>query len=79
MVAFCVSQGGHDVPSEKLISRFPRTLSNLKAAVRELPYVLIFDNDDLRTPFRRVAVFTNGQPVWSAKPTPKWLAHLIEK
>lgn len=78
-VAMRVSQGGHDVPSEKLASRFPRTLANLKAAVRELPHVLIFDNDDLQNPFRRVAIFAHGKQVWSANPMPKWLAHLIEK
>jgi hypothetical protein len=49
-------------------------LANLKAAVRELPRVLIFDNDDLLTPFRRVAIFEHGQQVWSSEPMPKWLA-----
>jgi predicted ABC-type ATPase len=72
-VAMRVSQGGHDVASEKLVSRFPRTLANLKGAIRELPYVLAFDNDDLRTPFRRVAVFEHGRQVWSDKAIPKWL------
>ena len=33
-VAMRVSQGGHDVPNEKLIARFPRTLANLQAALR---------------------------------------------
>jgi predicted ABC-type ATPase len=75
-VAMRVSQGGHDVPTEKLVSRFPRTLTNLKAAIRELPHALLFDNDDLHTPFRRVAVFAHGRPVWSAQPMPKWLATL---
>ena len=72
-VAMRVAQGGHDVPSEKLVSRFPRTLANLRSAIRELPHVLIFDNDDLRSPFRRVAVFEAGRMVWSAKLMPKWL------
>lgn len=76
-IAMRVSQGGHDVPSDKLISRFPRTLANLKAAIHELPRVLIFDNDDLRTSFRRVAVFSSGRQVWSGKPMPKWLAALV--
>jgi predicted ABC-type ATPase len=76
-VAMRVSQGGHDVPSEKLVSRFPRTLANLKAALRELPHVLIFDNDDLRSPFRRMAVFAQGRLVWSGKPMPKWLGSLV--
>jgi predicted ABC-type ATPase len=72
-VAMRVSQGGHDVPSGKLVSRFPRTMANLKAAIRELPCVIIFDNDDLRTPFRRVAVFENGRLEWSARQIPLWL------
>jgi predicted ABC-type ATPase len=76
-VAMRVSRGGHDVAPEQLVSRFPRTLANLKAAIRELPLVMVFDNDDLLTPFRRVAVFANGRQVWSAKPVPKWLASLM--
>ena len=72
-VAMRISQGGHAVPTEKLISRFPRILANLKAAVHVLPYAVLFDNDDLRTPFRKVAIYVNGKRVWSARPTPAWL------
>ncbi|SPE57906.1 conserved hypothetical protein [Verrucomicrobia bacterium] len=75
-VAMRVSQGGHDVPSEKLGSRFPRTLANLRAAIRDLPHVVIFDNDDLRVPFRRVAVMEGGRLVWLADPPPKWLGEI---
>ena len=76
-VAMRVSQGGHDVPSEKLVSRFPRTLANLQAAIRELPHVLIFDNDDLAAPFRRAAVIEGGRLLWSAGSVPKWLSKLL--
>ncbi len=76
-VAMRVSQGGHDVPGEKLIARFPRIMANLTASLRNLPLVLIFDNDDLRTPFRRVAVFHNGNPAFLTKQTPKWLKLLL--
>ena len=75
-VAMRVSQGGHDVPSDKLMARFPRTLANVKAAVQELQYVLVFDNDDFARPFRRVAVFAHGQRIWSTEPMPKWVATL---
>jgi predicted ABC-type ATPase len=75
-VAMRVAQGGHDVPSEKLVSRFPRTLANLRSAIRELPHLVIFDNDDLRSPFRRVAVFEARRMVWSSKPMPRWLENL---
>jgi predicted ABC-type ATPase len=76
-VAMRVSQGGHDVPSNKLASRHPRTLANLKTAIREIPRVLIFDNDDLRRPFRKVAVFEDGSMVFRAKPLPRWLTTLL--
>ena len=43
-VAMRVSQGGHDVPARKLMSPYPRTLANLKAAIGVLPHIFFFDN-----------------------------------
>lgn len=62
-VAMRVSQGGHDVPAAKLVSRFPRTLVNLRRAISSLPHVLVFDNDDLARPFRLIAAFENGKAI----------------
>jgi predicted ABC-type ATPase len=76
-VAMRVSQGGHDVPLEKLVTRFPRTLANLKAAIPVLPRVMIFDNEDLEHPCKRVAVFENGKATFLAKPPPVWLVPLL--
>ena len=45
-VAMRVSQGGHDVPTEKLLQRFPRILENLKAALRDLPNVALVHPTD---------------------------------
>jgi predicted ABC-type ATPase len=73
-VAMRVSQGGHDVPNEKLTARFPRILVNLRAALEELPQVWIFDNDDLRTPFRLLAIFESGQQPTITKDLPSWFA-----
>jgi predicted ABC-type ATPase len=76
-VAMRVSQGGHDVPNEKLTARFPRTLTNLKQAIQELPCVLVFDNDDLQTPYCLTAVFQNGRPAFLAKSIPAWLQPVL--
>jgi predicted ABC-type ATPase len=76
-VAMRVSQGGHDVPAEKLKSRYPRTLENLRLAIRELPNVLIYDNDDLSAPYRLVAAFEAGRLVTAVEPLPEWLRPLI--
>jgi predicted ABC-type ATPase len=77
-VAARVSQGGHDVPTEKLNQRFPRTLTNLSMAIRQLPCVLVLDNNDLRAPFRQVAVFMNGRNLEMNKPIPNWLKSVLD-
>lgn len=77
-VAMRVTQGGHDVPTEKLESRYPRTMTNLKSVLLEIPYIWIFDNDDLRVPYRLVAVYESGQPVALHKPIPRWLTTFPE-
>jgi predicted ABC-type ATPase len=78
-VAMRVSQGGHDVPTEKLKSRFPRTLANLKGAIRVLPHVIVFDNGDLRQPFRRIAAFERGQLVQAAPALPRWFKSVLKR
>lgn len=78
-VSMRVSQGGHDVPTSKREERFPRILANLKSYLRELPNVWVFDNNDLRTPYRLVAIVQQGRVVKLQRPAPKWLAPLLPK
>ena len=73
-VAMRVSQGGHDVPTNKLETRYPRVLANLRNAIREVPHVWIFDNDDLRHPYRLIANYEAGKSVRLNKPIPRWLS-----
>jgi predicted ABC-type ATPase len=70
-VAMRVSQGGHDVSSDKLVGRFPRVMANLQAAIRSLPTVLIFDHENLAVPFRKVAEFRNSQAVFRSIDVPR--------
>ncbi len=76
-IAMRVSQGGHDVPQDKVIARFPRTLANLAAAIGVLPHVWIFDNDDLARPFRLAAVCESGRIAAQWTPVRKWLKPLL--
>jgi len=76
-VAMRVSQGGHDVPSEKLATRFVRTLANLKGAINQLPLVLIYDNSDLSAPFRRIAEYRQGTSHFLTPDLPEWLANSV--
>lgn len=59
-VSMRVSQGGHDVPDEKLRGRFDRTRANLQRAIERLPHVVVYNNSDLSHPYRLVAVYDHG-------------------
>lgn len=76
-VAMRVTQGGHDVPGEKLAQRFPRTLTNLSKSIRTLPHVLVFDNSDLSDPYRQIAVFQNGKADFLSKSVPDWMGEML--
>ncbi|HEX9290446.1 MAG TPA: zeta toxin family protein [Anaeromyxobacteraceae bacterium] len=78
-VAMRVAKGGHDVPTEKLATRHPRTMRNLKAALRELPNVLVYDNSDLAQPYTLVAEYVDGALVGPdpRPPPPPWFAKVM--
>lgn len=76
-VAMRVSQGGHDVPDEKIVSRFPRTMANLKSAMEMLPHVLVYDNSDLTQPYRQIAIFENDEAIEFTVPRPTWFTEQL--
>ncbi len=76
-VAMRVSQGGHDVPAEKLRERYPRIMSNLKRALVEIANVSVYDHSDLDVGYRLVATRENAQQVELNGPTPDWLRILL--
>lgn len=67
-----VATGGHDVPDEKLLGRFPRTLANLQEAISFVDEAFLFDNSSDLDPFRPVAVYTKGQVIYRNEPLPVW-------
>jgi predicted ABC-type ATPase len=56
-----VESGGHDVPDDKIGTRFPRTLDNLRQAVSFVDEALLFDNSSSEHPFRFVAAYKAGK------------------
>ncbi|MFM8635055.1 MAG: zeta toxin family protein [Planctomycetia bacterium] len=62
-VAMLGMQGGHDVPDDKLETRFTRTMANLDRAISTLPVVVVFDNTDLARPFRLEAIYRRGRRI----------------
>jgi predicted ABC-type ATPase len=74
-----VSSGGHDVPTDKLEARFPRTLANLRRAIDAVPHVLLYDNSARDRPFEPVARFEGGALVACHEPLPAWARDLVKR
>lgn len=55
-VANRVAHGGHDVPQDRIISRYHRCLENLPDAIYASNIALIFDNSQAGSPHRLLAV-----------------------
>jgi predicted ABC-type ATPase len=74
-----VEAGGHDVPDEKIESRFPRTFDNLRQALTFVDEALLFDNSSSDQPFRFVAAFRSGKRRRRRGFAPAWAAFLAGK
>jgi predicted ABC-type ATPase len=65
-----VQDGGHDVPADKIISRYERSLGLLPEAIRLSDRAYLFDNSGQS--HRLFAEFELGRPVNVGADTPEW-------
>ena len=77
-VAQRLSEGGHNVPDEKVASRIPRLLQNIKQTLPLCDQVRILNNSRIDSPFQQVAVIRNGQTIQQEIPLPDWAEDLLE-
>lgn len=71
-----VDAGGHDVPDEKIDTRFPRTFANLRQALSFVNQAFLFDNSSADEPYRFVAEFRDGKRRRRKGYRPDWAASL---
>jgi predicted ABC-type ATPase len=77
-VARRVHEGGHDVPLEKINTRFERTLLNLQRAVKTLKSVWIYDNSSSDNPYRLILEYKDQVLVYGPiPPIPDWAKRII--
>lgn len=72
-----VEEGGHSVPEDKIESRIPRLLENIKVAIPLCDEVRVFDNSRLDKPYLPVLTVKQGQVIVEIDPFPGWAANLI--
>ncbi len=81
-VAQRVLEGGHAVPDDRVLARYPRTLAHLRQAVQRVDLALMYDTSDvgetggIQAP-RLVARSRQGQVVWTAPRQPAWVTRLL--
>jgi predicted ABC-type ATPase len=78
-VAQRVSEGGHAVPDDKVISRIPRTLQHVKTSIPLCDRVQIYDNSFENDPFRPVLSVMNDIVERLLNPLPDWAENLLSE
>jgi predicted ABC-type ATPase len=72
-VANRVREGGHNVPSERILARYPRTLANLAIAVRQADAAILYDSQAIEAGTdKAVAVCKGDETQVLIDPLPKW-------
>lgn len=68
-----VREGGHDVPTKKILSRYPRTLANLAKALPLADMAYLFDSQDIRQGgLQHIATCGKGTLIECADDLPVW-------
>ena len=76
-IASRVSDGGHSVPADKVISRIPRLLDQVRSSIPLLDVLRVYDNSSAIDPFVAVFTITNGCLRLHRDPLPAWAAALL--
>lgn len=76
-----VSEGGHDVLAQRILDRYPRTVQNLKQAVKLADLAMLFHNPNtgkgLPEAPQRVAVCRKGAVKQRADALPAWARQVL--
>ena len=72
-----VSEGGHDVPADKIRSRIPRTMNNIATILPLVDSARLLDNSSRENPFQQVAVVRRGRKTILADPLPRWAEEIL--
>lgn len=72
-----VQEGGHSVPTNKVINRIPRLFENIKSTLILCDEVRILDNSLAEDPFRQMVTIRNGSIERHVDPLPAWCQDLI--
>lgn len=74
-----IEEGGHFVPDDKVETRIPRTLENIKTAIQLVDQAYLLDNSNSADPFKQVAFVKNHIAEFKVQPIPEWASFLLSE
>ena len=74
-VSLRVSEGGHDVPEEAIIRRYPDSLSKLEQAMRLADRAYIFDNSGRER--QLLLIVEDQKAIWIELQLPNWVEEAV--
>ena len=77
-IATRVSEGGHPVPADKVISRIPRLLRHVRASIPLVDVLRVYDNSSLNDPFRPLLTISQGVVERHQIPLPRWACDWLD-
>lgn len=72
-----VSEGGHHVPKEKIYSRIPRTMKNIRTALSLVDEARLLDNSSKENPFLQIVKLKHGKFNALVSPLPEWTKEIL--
>ncbi|MGD9158915.1 MAG: zeta toxin family protein [Desulfobacteraceae bacterium] len=72
-----VTEGGHNVPADKIHSRIQRTIKHIKVALTLVDEAWILDNSSEKNRFQQMAVMKSGKYDIKAYPIPDWVKAIL--
>ena len=72
-----ITEGGHNVPVDKIHSRIPRTMQHIGAVLPLVNEARLLDNSYRNNPFQQVACVKRGRRQWINDPLPYWAEEIL--
>lgn len=70
-------EGGHAVPAEKIRSRIPKTMKNIKTTLPLVDEAWLLDNSSGQNRFQQIAILKKGCCDKKVEPLPAWARNLL--
>ena len=72
-----VTEGGHDVPADKIHSRIPRTMKHISTILPLVNEARLLNNSSRKHPYQQVAIVKQGKRKDVVDPLPTWAEDML--